>query len=146
MPNKLSNTLSSHKEHARAKFSSQPPTYSQSEAPPTYAQVGATYDEEDVIHPPDLTARFSRLQLKERCGDDAIPELDECIAHLKVLESFYRLRQSIGSHDGLFGIQDRVVLNQPIDQNEQTPMLANLAEKRWAVYVQRAVDRFEKWW
>lgn len=105
------------------------------------------YDAENRLDPPDPTAGFSNLGLDN--GDEKynFPTSDETIAHLKLLECFYRLRQTIGSTDGLFGISDSLVTGPGIDASEleQLESLSQLAEKRWSIYVSRAVDRFDVW-
>jgi hypothetical protein len=68
------------------------------------------------------------------------PTVDQCIAHLKLLEAFSRLREDIGYQSGLFGIHDP---DKPLPDAQTA---AFLREKRWAVYVARAVDRFQMWW
>jgi len=108
-----------------------------------------------------------------------IPTPAECIAHLKLLHAFARLRHGVGNHEGLFGISmgeldAKRQTNGPSGSNgttqsgvahEQdaagagadthksdtdTGSSAGLAErirdKRWAVFVTKAVARFEKWW
>jgi hypothetical protein len=81
---------------------------------------------------------------------------DQCIAHLKLLETFNQLREDVGNTDNLFGINSPPSTEKK-DKSEKPPLevqgvdLNNLAEvrvreKRWAVFVARAVDRFEKWW
>lgn len=62
---------------------------------------------------PDLTAGFSNLNLR---NEDVKPTVDQCIAHLKLLEAFYQLREDIGSHDGLYGIRDELL---PVDVTEE---------------------------
>ncbi|KAM3418096.1 hypothetical protein BST61_g6301 [Cercospora zeina] len=92
-----------------------------------------------------VTAGFSDLRISP--DRDGLPTNEECIAHLKMLECFYRLKQSVASQDGLFGIKDDLVTRQNAPMDEKTSeLLAKLGEKRWAIYVQRAVDRFETWW
>ncbi|KAK8213299.1 hypothetical protein M8818_002598 [Zalaria obscura] len=111
--------------------------------PPSYASP-PDYDPEDVAPPPDLTAGFAKLRLAP--GQDTVPMPDECTAHLKLLECFYRLRQKIGSSDGLFGISNSAL--RPLSEEpsfKEPEFLAKLAEKRWAIYVSRAVDRFARW-
>lgn len=107
-----------------------------------------------------------------------IPTPTECIAHLKLLHAFAKLRHDVGNQEGLFGISmgkstEKGVLfekngkapfaeglqmgaahnddtmHQTLDQSDMTsdPMLAErIRDKRWAVFVNKAVDRFEKWW
>lgn len=116
--------------------SSPPPTYSNSSAPP--------YEHVDFDAPPDLSAGFANLKLFP--GKSPVPRPDACTAHLKLLESFSRLREDVGSTDGLFGICNSVIttLNGGVESTD-TKALSVLAEKRWVVYVSRAVDRFARW-
>jgi len=110
--------------------------------PPSYAPPG--YDEGNILDPPDITAGFSNLSLNQKNQDD-FPSSEEVIAHLKLLECFYRLRQQIGSADGLFGINNSVVTSHDPKGDQAAELLAKVAERRWAVYLARAVDRFNAW-
>ena len=76
--------------------------------PPEYSQQPSHFDREDIIDPPDLTAGFSNLSF-DRVVNTSFPISVDCIAHLKVLECFYKLRQTVGSTDGLFGISNSAV-------------------------------------
>ncbi|GAB1743187.1 hypothetical protein NU219Hw_g9043t1 [Hortaea werneckii] len=73
------------------------------------------YDAEHRLDPPDPTAGFSNLGLDNEDEKYNFPTSDETIAHLKLLECFYRLRQTIGSTDGLFGISNSLVTGPGID-------------------------------
>jgi len=113
--------------------------------PPYTAQA---IDNEDDAGPSDLTAAFSNLRLSS--NEKPIPDPGECIAHLKLLESFYRLRQTIGSSDGLFGLLDpdhQVTEGTKYEKNKDdfNKVRAVFSEKRWQVYLSRAVKRFECW-
>ena len=110
--------------------------------PPSYQ--AEEYDEQNAIDPPDLTAGFSDLTLGEK-NKDSFPTTEETIAHLKLLECFYRLKQQIGATDGLFGINNSVVTSHIPSGDKASELLVKLAEKRWAVYLARAVDRFDAW-
>ncbi|KAK3681210.1 hypothetical protein LTR37_020924 [Vermiconidia calcicola] len=145
MPNKLSKVLPRSKEKvAEAEAERNGSISASSSPPPGYEQEAPEYDKEHALDPPDITAGFSKLSLGQ--GNHDIPQLDQCIAHLKVLECFYRLRQDVGSQDGLFGIEDWIVTEAGLTNDDETPeILTKLAEKRWALYVSRAVDRFETW-
>jgi len=110
--------------------------------PPSYAPPG--YEEGNILDPPDITAGFSNLSLDQKNQDD-FPSSEEVIAHLKLLECFYRLRQQIGSTDGLFGINNSVVTSHESEGALAAELLAKVAERRWAVYLARAVDRFDAW-
>lgn len=147
MPNRLSKIFSrSEKEkEAEAEAERNNSSGSSSSPPPGYQQAPPDYDEDNALQPPSITAGFSNLKIGQN-NKDGFPTVSESIAHLKVLECFYRLRQQIGSTDGLFGINDKTVLDTGPQPNDQAPeLLAKLAEKRWAIYVARAVDRFESW-
>ncbi|KAK3110312.1 hypothetical protein LTR53_015512 [Teratosphaeriaceae sp. CCFEE 6253] len=110
--------------------------------PPSYAPPA--YDADNALDPPDMTAGFSKLNLGTK-NKDSFPSTEEGIAHLKLLECFYRLKQQIGARDGLFGINDAVVTSRIPREDEAAELLVKLAEKRWAVYLARAVDRFDVW-
>lgn len=75
---------------------------------------------------------------------------DHCIAHLKLLEAFYQLREDIGNTDDIFGIPSPdfggITATSGSSQNDQALAQIKVREKRWAVYVARAVDRFYEWW
>jgi len=75
---------------------------------------------------------------------------DHCIAHLKLLEAFFQLREEVGNSDELFGIPGPdfggALATGGSSQNDQALAQIKVREKRWAVYVARAVDRFSKWW
>lgn len=106
----------------------QPLSSDNSSRPPSYTHA-----------PVDITANFVKLNLESKSTK---PTVDQCIAHLKLLEAFHQLREDIATTDGLFGIQDELA-TKVIRQDEA---LAKVREKRWAVYVARAADRFERWW
>lgn len=132
------NSISKEKEAA----AEQPrPSIDHSAAPPVYTENPPAYDKDDIESPPSLTAGFANL----RITDDS-PKRDLCIAHLKLLECFYRLRQQISSTDGLFGICNSALKDANDGQECIDPkILSMLGEKRWAIYVCKAVDRFERW-
>ncbi len=106
-----------------------------------------------------------------------IPTPAECIAHLKLLHAFAKLREDVENCEGLFGIQAENLGND-VQGNNRTDELrggvhaenpaeaateahaeepnsssntptAALAErirnKRWEIFVHKAVQRFEKW-
>jgi hypothetical protein len=109
-----------------------------------------------------------------------IPTPAECIAHLKLLHAFAKLRHDIGNHDGLFGISmektetsEQHSSKHPLTNGSQQPggvheqdaaraaveahapetatnydaaLAERIRDKRWSVFVTKAVARFEKWW
>ncbi|KAF2865282.1 hypothetical protein BDV95DRAFT_507594 [Massariosphaeria phaeospora] len=108
-----------------------------------------------------------------------LPTAAECIAHLRLLHAFSKLRHDVGNQDGLFGIelgnsgdtdvslnqegdvhsrndshQPEGVHDQPVpgagagaEEKRAEELLAErIRDKRWTVFVTKAVDRFEQWW
>ncbi|KAI8936668.1 hypothetical protein NX059_007065 [Plenodomus lindquistii] len=108
-----------------------------------------------------------------------IPTPAECIAHLKLLHVFTKLRRDIGNTNGLYdigmkgdsdyetsvGMVSRDGCTRVDDTSRQDPLQAaleaqpssssasldaTLAEqirnKRWTVFVAKAVDRYQRWW
>jgi len=69
---------------------------------------------------------------------------DECIAHLKLLACFADLRDKVATTDGLFNVYDREI-DHFAGIQERNEAAALLREKRWAVYLTRAVDRYTTW-
>lgn len=119
------------------------PEYSESQLPPP------DYAERGDVPPPDYTAGFASLSISDEPSLD-IPQVNETIAHLKTLECFYRLKQNIASTDGIFDIHNVKIVDiartsslENVDGASE--FLPRLAEKRWAIYVSRAVDRFHAW-
>ena len=150
MPNRLSKILSRSAKEKEAEAESERNNCNSnangSSPPPEYTQEAQDYDGDNVLQPPDMTAGFSNLRLDDESNKSKTPQVDQTIAHLKLLECFYRLRQKIGSSDGLFGLADSLVLDKGLATSDKTPEnLAKLSEKRWAIYVSRAVDRFATW-
>jgi hypothetical protein len=94
----------------------------------------------------ELSAAFSSLSIPS-----VITKVDEstCLAHLKLLFAFHNLKEDVGYTDGLWDILDsKVDSYKAADDKDADPaaVLARLREKRWALYVARAVDRYETWW
>ena len=91
---------------------------------------------------PDITAAFSNLNLGRKSTK---PTRDQCIAHLKLLECFHELRETIATNDGLFGIYDSFA-EQNLSGSAKAALLLKIREKRWSIYVAKAAKRFEAWW
>ncbi|KAM0319444.1 hypothetical protein ACHAPQ_010332 [Fusarium lateritium] len=131
-------------------------------APPAYQAVP------DGTPPPnapdqdlDIKAPFRDLYIEPNPGE---PDPNSCLAHLRLLFAFEALKEDIGYTDGLWGIWDTRadgnieakengdVIESTYDEGytpdveDKTKSLAKLREKRWAVFVARAVDRYEAWW
>lgn len=67
---------------------------------------------------------------------------DKCIAHLKFLVVLADLRDTISNTIGLFGLADA----DPVIFCEETnDAQIRVKEKRWAVYIARAVQRYTVW-
>lgn len=88
----------------------------------------------------DLNAAFTSLRLTAQ--PLPFPESDHCLAHLKLLAAFNALKRDVGHTDGLFDIEDRKV--EKVENKRAA--LDTLKEKRWSLYIARAVERFEAWW
>ncbi|KAF3941605.1 hypothetical protein ABW19_dt0208588 [Dactylella cylindrospora] len=70
---------------------------------------------------------------------NVFPTPDHCIVHLKLLHAFSAMRDHIENTQGIFfatvpGVGD------PITDE------LRLKDKRWSIFVSRAVYRFNKWW
>ena len=89
-----------------------------------------------VSGPEPLASAFASLVLTPWAPAPTVPS---CLVHLKLLEAFHQLRDRVSRTDGLFGLADRWAAGA--SQN-----LRLIHEKRWGIYVTRAVDRFESWW
>ncbi|KAK2737213.1 hypothetical protein FQN55_001234 [Onygenales sp. PD_40] len=73
-----------------------------------------------------------------------VPTIDACIVHLKLLAAIADLRDQVSATDGLFGLSDRL-FDKFESQRDRYRAAAIIREKRWQIYVCRAVDRFEAW-
>lgn len=100
---------------------------------------------------PDIAWAFSNLKIKE--SQSGFPTPEETLGHLKLLEAFYALKDEVAYTDGAFGLfdcrapgtEESVAGDQPA-MIKRLEALAQIREKRWALYVSRAADRFESWW
>jgi hypothetical protein len=72
--------------------------------------------------------------------------VQESLLHLRLLYAFRKLRLQIGSADGLFGIWNNRLDANYLSGDEREQGLAKLREKRWAIYLSRAVYRYQVWW
>ncbi|KAJ6446867.1 hypothetical protein O9K51_01640 [Purpureocillium lavendulum] len=70
------------------------------------------------------------------------PDAESCLVHLRLLQAFEKLKNRIGLKDGLWDIWD----NRASSADNSLDVLVKLREKRWAIYVARAVERYEAWW
>ncbi|KAH6651357.1 hypothetical protein F5144DRAFT_589591 [Chaetomium tenue] len=138
-------------------------------APPAYTAENTNNADVET----NLTAAFDNLRLSI---DPVNPEVDTCLAHLKLLFAFQWMKEDVGFTDGLWGLDDE--LAGPIDpilkkrpekgaekgagndtktaqrepsvqekmRSKNLETLSEIREKRWALFVARAVDRYEAWW
>ncbi|KAM5355078.1 hypothetical protein ACJ41O_001724 [Fusarium nematophilum] len=126
-------------------------------APPSYQEVDASAAPAD-----DVADLFANLRIDPSPHN---PDPDTCLAHLRLLFAFQNLKEDVGYTDGLWGIWDSradgnmVVADngeveerpgaegdRPDDVEEKHKALSKIREKRWALFVARAVDRYEAWW
>ena len=111
------------------------------EAPPSYAPTDPLPAEPvDGPTAEQLSAAFSSLRLSEH--PPRFPDEDTCLAHLKLLSTFHSLKEDIGYTDGLFNLWDAKC--EALENRDES--LAKMREKRWVLYIARAVERFEDWW
>ncbi|KAK1971066.1 hypothetical protein LY78DRAFT_166705 [Colletotrichum sublineola] len=131
----------------------EPPPFG--DQPPPFEATGGpggsrTHTEADVAN---ITAAFSSLRL----GTQRDPDVDSCLAHLKLLYAIQTLKDEVGYTDGLWDLWDIRAGPLPGSEAEEKggsskdsertkKVLAMIREKRWAVYLARAVDRYETWW
>ena len=86
-----------------------------------------------LSEPPPPNSRYEtaprRLDPEKTSG---LPTPDQGVAHLRLLEAIYRLRQQV--EDG-------------VDYDASSASDTTAAkEKRWALYITKAVLRFYRWW
>ncbi|KAL2022079.1 hypothetical protein VTK56DRAFT_6123 [Thermocarpiscus australiensis] len=88
------------------------------------------------------------------------PKVATCLAHLKLLFAIQCMKEEVGLTDGLWGLWDARAgpLSPSTDklgpelsvqqrmEDKTLEALSRIREKRWALCVARAVDRYETWW
>ncbi|WQF78680.1 Putative Glycine-rich domain-containing protein [Colletotrichum destructivum] len=130
---------------------------STSAPPPAY---GAVAPQRSGPGPLDLSAALGAVSLGPTPPHGTDPTEDTCLAHLRLLTAFNRLKNETGYRDGLWEIWDsRAKIANAGGGNDKAAaaaataagtlnpdVLVKLREKRWAVYVGRAVDRYAVWW
>jgi hypothetical protein len=131
-----------------------PPTYTATASPQYTATANPQYTATANSQGPSLeeiNASFSNLRIGD--APKNFPDTDLCLAHLKLLEAFFILKQEVGYTDGAFDIwdsrapgTDESMANDQMARNARLEALSKIREKRWALYVARAVHRFEVWW
>src|SRR5262249_36836054 len=103
--------------------------------------------------PVNINAAFEALSLSDGPQN---PDANTCLAHLKLLFAIHSLKTDIGYTDGLWGIADASIEGltdaqeekrlKAVNPDERMAALSRLREKRWAIFLARAVDRYEAWW
>jgi hypothetical protein len=104
-----------------------------------------SYAAEDPINEPsieELNAAFSNLNIPE--NPPPFPSPEHCLVHLKLLNVFHAVKEDIGYTDGLFGLWDSRC--EIVEGKDREKLHSRIREKRWAIYLARAVERFEDWW
>lgn len=120
--------------------------------------------DEDEINKVNLTEAFDKLSLGIW---PKFPDADTCLAHLKLLFAIQGMKEEVGYTDGLWNIwdtraDDNATVSDLADletasasasvpangevSNKKLAILSKIREKRWAIFLARAVDRYEAWW
>ncbi|KAK5654008.1 hypothetical protein OQA88_7685 [Cercophora sp. LCS_1] len=134
-------------------------------APPAYTPTPAAADEAPDV---DIAAAFANLTIPP----SPTPTVEACLVHLKLLFAFQSLKEDIGYTDGLFGLWDSLAGSlssgsqnntngYPVEKkkigieqediqakmgDQQLQILSQIREKRWALFVARAAERYKVWW
>jgi len=123
---------------------------------PEAQNVLPSYEMQDSSAPPDfaavatspldtLTSQTRNINIGSIDPHSPKPSRNQVLAHLEFLHAVHQLRLSISAHDGLFNLNDSDIRDaKAAGHTEDLRKL--LSEKRWAVYVARAVERFTVWW
>jgi hypothetical protein len=131
-------------------------------APPAYSvQDLGRQSEAPVPVDVDTSAAFKHLVLNPNIEDRKLT-VDTCLAHLKLIHAIHNLKEEVGYTDGLFGLHDSRATDGPDDLDLDIVhigkgvelkdadkikfALSKIREKRWALFVARATDRYEAWW
>lgn len=116
----------------------------------------------------DINAAFTDLSFESSITDQldirySISE-DTCLAHLKLLYAIQAMKEEVGYTDGLWNLwndrgkwalddlradADWSMIRKLEKSNSKTITQvghSRIREKRWALFVARAVDRYEAWW
>ncbi|KAI1175598.1 hypothetical protein F4777DRAFT_598479 [Nemania sp. FL0916] len=120
-------------------------------APPSYNAAPAENMSPEELE--QLNSAFASLQIPPVVRQITA---DTCLAHLKLLFAFQNLKEAVGYTDGLWEIHDsqafanggdaHALKNTEKIDDETQKKLSLLREKRWTLYVARAVRRYEVWW
>ncbi|KAG7042513.1 alpha-ketoglutarate-dependent sulfonate dioxygenase [Colletotrichum scovillei] len=142
---------------------------------------GTDPSDPDPSAPAGIAAGLNLVLPPETPPPSSFPTQDACLAHLRLLTAFNRLKTETGYRDGLWDIWDaRADTTTPMKHREtpnvdgsgknsdnhnhktgkkapigpdtevghdlELDILIRLREKRWAIYLGRAVDRYAAWW
>lgn len=132
---------------------------------PTHQDIVDNLADEAVEN---VNAAFLNLSFKSNITDHLDIRYgfseDACLAHLKLLHAIQSMKEEVGYTDGLWNLWDdrgkwalddlRADADWPtIRMLEKTSAKtvtnaghSRIREKRWALFVARAVDRYETWW
>lgn len=98
-------------------------------------------------------AASSGVNISNKATKNGLPTTQAILAHLKLLEALYALKDEVAYTDGLFGLFDNrahgseaSVAGDPDATRRRLESLAAIREKRWLLYVARAALRYECWW
>jgi len=117
------------------------PQVSSKESPPNYTTTDPITDGPSME---EMSAAFANLNIP--ADPPEFPTADHCLAHLKLLNAFHALKEDTGYTDGIFGVWDSRVEVYKLESVDRDKALAKTREKRWALFIARAVERFEEWW
>ena len=136
-----------------------PQTADGSDEPPPPGYNDATQLADPLPDDVDVTASFASLSLSPTPQN---PDSDTCLAHLKLLYAIQGMKEDVGYTDGLWNIWDSRADDERedlslgampdaapaklADDDKRKIAISKIREKRWAVFVARAVDRYESWW
>ncbi|KAK9419554.1 putative Alpha-ketoglutarate-dependent sulfonate dioxygenase [Seiridium unicorne] len=127
-------------------MSANPSVKSHVQAPPPYVQDASS--DASATGARELSFEFSKLRLEDS-EHSSFPPAAFMLVHLKLLQAFENLKHTVGNCDGLWDIWDHAndASTESHQMQEQRQRHSSKArEKRWAVFVARAVDRYESWW
>lgn len=145
---------------SHTKSTARPP--SSQDGLPGYSQVdpaAAGQDSRGV----DITAMLANLSVQPNTLPTE-PDPESCLVHLKFLHALQSLKEDVGYTDGLWNIWDTRADHESPEWADVLPKLtersktaqspdaakkmrlSKLREKRWVIFVARAVDRYEAWW
>lgn len=89
---------------------------------------------------------YEEATISDKKGS-SLPRPSEVVAHLKLLFAFHKLKEIVLNDSSLFGIDHSWLYGEKAGCTQDALQIRQfIADKRWDVFVQRAVLRFESWW